>query len=52
VLKKRGHVTLAEAHDLVIGSTSELEIGTAFSTAERETCQRVFEGLLEPKEFE
>ena len=46
------HETLAEPHDLIVGFTLRVEVGTALAAADRKTCEAVLEDLLEAKELD
>ena len=46
------HKTLTESHDLAIGFAFGIEIGSAFTTADWQASQRVFEYLLKAQEFQ
>ena len=46
------HKALAECHDLSVGFSLRIEVGTTFSSADRKTCQRILEDLLETKELD
>ena len=45
------HECLAESHDFHIGFTVGVEVGTTFTTADRQACQGVFEDLFKAQEF-
>jgi hypothetical protein len=47
-----GHERLAEAHDLVIGSTLGIKVGAALGAAEGKAGQRVLEDLLEAEKLD
>src|SRR5690606_33915202 len=47
-----GHEGLAEAHDLAVGTAARIEVGAALSAADRQSRQRVLEGLLEAQELD
>ena len=46
------HKALAECHNFSVGFTLRIEVGTTFTTADRKTCQRIFEYLFETEEFQ
>ena len=46
------HEALAETHDFSIGFASRIEVGTAFSAADRKTRQGILEDLFETEEFD
>jgi hypothetical protein len=46
-----GHEALAEPHDLVVGASLRVEVGTALPAADRHARQRVLEDLLEAEEL-
>src|SRR5690625_3187369 len=46
------HKGLAETHDFGFGTTFGIEIGAAFSGAERESGQGVFKNLFEAEKFD
>ncbi len=50
--EKLCHKALAKAHNLSVGFTLGVKIGTALAAAYRKTCERVFEYLLKPQEFD
>ena len=52
ILIKLCHKALAECHNLSVGFTLRIEIGTALTTADRQAGQRVLESLLEAQELD
>ena len=47
-----GHEALAESHDLIVGLAFGVEVGSAFSAADRHAGQGVLEDLLEAQELD